>query len=223
MFYVIQKFLGDTIGGLEKVDRWLPYVKAGSTPENDLQHSLSTVLLTILVLELLEQIPPNINYDPYEVLACAALHDLGEINVGDTIYKRKDLFSVRYEHESFMCQISSMPEKLRHRLHHLYMIQYQNNNHELTDHLEMTIDDTTKGSGIVFDFVERTGYLIYAIGEYNNSTNNIALLVQVLRNQIEHIKGLLNILPAGRLIFTDSLLQWMEDILKSNCNMHIEK
>lgn len=172
MFYVIQKFLEDTINGLERVDRWLPYVKAGSTPENDLQHSLSTVLLTILILELLEQTPPAIKYDRYEVLVCAALHDLGEINVGDTLYKRKDVSSVRHEHESFMRQIASMPEGLRSRLYHLYMIQYQNN-HEVADYAGVANDDTQKGSGIVFDFVERTSYLLYTIGEYKKSTKMI--------------------------------------------------
>jgi len=102
------------------------------------------------------------------------------------------------------------------------MIQYQNN-HEVADYAEVANDDTQKGSGIVFDFVERTGYLLYAIGEYKKSTNNIALLVQVLRNQVEHIKELLDVLPAGRRIFTDSLLEWMENILESNRGMHIEQ
>lgn len=221
MFYVIERFLRETIVGLESVSRWQPYVDAGSTPENDLQHSLSTVFLTILVLELLKQDPPNIKYCEYEVLACAALHDLGEINVGDTIYKRKNKSSVRREHESFTQQTLTLPAEIRERVRDLYMIQYQNGTTVTGSNIAS--DDTKKGSGLVFEFIERTGYLLYAIGEYNRSKKNIGLLVQVLRNQIEHIKRLLVLFPAGRRIFSDALIEWMEGILESNRDKHIEK
>ena len=221
IFHAIGKFLEDSVSGLEMVDRWQSYVQEGSAPENDLQHSLSTVLLAILVLELLDEQPSDIEYDRYKVLACAALHDLGEINVGDTLYKKKNHDSFSLEQESFSQQIRALPERLRASLHDIYMIQYHNISSE--PKFLNAESNIQMGSGTIFEFVERTGYLIYAIGEYDKSDKNIGLLVQVIRNQLGHIKKLLEFIPVGRRIYTNSLLSWMERIEIENRGKYLEE
>ncbi|WAK01001.1 YfbR-like 5'-deoxynucleotidase [Methylobacter sp. YRD-M1] len=206
----IEDFLRNTISGLESVIRWKPYLKLGATEENDLQHSFSTVILSIFVLEILRQEPPQLSYDPYSVLACAALHDLGEINVGDTIYKKKTETSSELEINSYKAQISNLPDYLRNRLLYLYSLQ--------TD-----VSEEERGNAIVFEFIERTGYILYALGEYKKSDKNIVLLIQVLRNQLTHIDNLLLILPCCRQIFTDSIMSLFKNMLDQYQDKFIEK
>jgi 5'-deoxynucleotidase YfbR-like HD superfamily hydrolase len=216
MFDDIEEFISNTITGLEDVIRWLPYTKIGVSKENDLQHSFSTVLLTILILEILDKTPPNINYDKYKILACSALHDLGEINVGDTLYKNKSSDSVNKELESYKQQINFLPDQLKFRLLDLYSVQLIQPN-------EIDSNSADFGNAVIFDFIERTGYLLFAMGEYKKSTENIVLLVQVIRNQLESIKELLNILTACRIIFPESLISWMEQVMIENEGKFIEK
>ena len=215
MFYDIEHFLNNSIKGLEDIIRWKPYIKMGISKENDLQHSFSTVLLAILVLEILEEDPPLIKYNKYEILACSALHDLGEINVGDTLYKYKTLESISNELESYNQQINCFPEYLKVKLFRLYTMQLINFN-------EVNFESSDLGNAIIFNFIERLGYLLFAMREYKKSKNNIVLLIQVIRNQLEQIKETLKILEACRKIFTDDFLHWLEELLIENNGKFIE-
>lgn len=215
MFYEIEEFITNSIRGLEDVIRWLPYTEMGVSKENDLQHSFSTVLLTILVLEILDESPPPIKYDKYKILACAALHDLGEINVGDTLYKKKTITSINNEIESYKRQISFFPDQLKFKLLGLY-------NTQLINFDEIDFKDSEVGNAIIFNFIERLGYLLFAVSEYKKSEDNIILLVQVIRNQLEPIKSLLKILDTCKNIFTDSFLNWLEKVIVENNEKFIE-
>ena len=204
----IQEFKRNTIIGLEKVQRWEQYVKLGATKENDLQNSFSKVILTIIVLEILKKEPPTINYDPYSILACAALHDFGEIGIGDTIYKNKTETTTKLEAESYILQINRFPKYMRDDLLNLYLLQYS------------SADQS--GNTIIFELVERTGYIFYAIGEYKKSKENIFMLVQVLRNQLEYIKRLLIIMPGCRQIFNDKIMTRFDEILTQYDGQFVE-
>lgn len=204
----IDDFLRNTITGLESVFRWEHYVKLGATKENDLQHSFSTVVLTILVLEILRNDSPSISYDPYQILACAALHDFGEIGVGDTIYKNKTEETPNQELESYQLQISKFPDQIKDRLLEIYSCQYR--------------CPDQPGNTIIFEFIERTGYIIYALSEYKRSKDNIFMLVQVLRNQLEHIKRILNIIPGCKILFTDQVISDFETILTAHDGLYLE-
>lgn len=206
----IEEFLRNTILGLEGVVRWKPYLDLGATKENDLQHSFSTVILTILILEILRNAPPpQLSYDPYSILACAALHDLGEIGVGDTLYKKKTETSSELEFNSYKVQLSKLPDDLRNKLLYLYSLQYNSSDNE-------------SGNSVIFEFIERTGYILYALGEYNKSEDNILLFIQVLRNQLDHINRLLLVLPCCKQIFTDTIMARFMSILDQYQGQFVE-
>lgn len=218
MFVQIDGFLNSVNEGLEGIIRWEKYVKDGATPENDLQHSFSTVLLTILILEVLEQNPPGFEYNKYKILACAALHDVGEINVGDTLYKYKNKVQVSKELDSFSSQVAAFPTPIKKSLKELYLLQYKPSDGIFSDNEPAH----TNGEALIFEFIERSGYLLYAVHEYEKNMANVKLLVQVIRNQKLPLLKLLDELPAGRNIFTDDFLSWMDSILEEHQNEYIE-
>jgi hypothetical protein len=219
MFLELQHFLRDTVAGLAGVERWKPYVDAGAAPENDLEHSFSMVPWSIIVLELFDQDPPDIAYNKYEVRACAALHDMGEIGVGDTLYRQKNHSRIEQNRVSHLHQILHLFGAITSRVYMLYVAQY-GHPAGLRDEGEAAYSYTSNSLG--FEFLERTGYLLYAAGEYQASGKNIPLLVQVLRNQLARLEELLDILPAGRRIFTDPVLEWMTDMLRQSSGTHFD-
>ena len=204
----IEEFLRNTILGLEKVQRWEHYAKLGATKENDLQHSFSAVILTIIVLEILRNESPSISYDPYCILACSALHDFGEIGVGDTIYKKKTKETPVLEAESYICQINKFPTYMKDKLLNLYLLQYNSADQP--------------GNTVIFEFIERAGYILYALGEYKRSEHNIYILVQVLRNQLGHLQRLLELIPGCKQIFTDAIMTQFDAILTKHDGKFIE-
>jgi hypothetical protein len=141
-------------------------VEADATPENELEHSVSMVLLPIIALELFDRDPPDITYSKYEVLACAALHDKGEIGVSDTFYRKKNHSSIEQERVSYLHQISHLPRAIKRRRYSLYMAQY-GDPAGVGDEGEAAYSYTS--NSLVFEFIERTGYLLYATGEYQAS------------------------------------------------------
>jgi hypothetical protein len=221
MFHAIKQFLRESIDGLESVERWSAYVRNGAArAENDLQHTLETVLLALVVLEALESEPPAFQYDRYDVLACAAVHDLGEIVAGDTLYRQKTRQTEEHERSVMQTHLSRLPGHIAVSILDYYEVQYGRSPRD--NFRKGGPRDARRGSQLVFELIERTGYLLYAIGEFERSESNIRLLVQVARNQYEPLLALLELIPAGRRIFPDDILHGLAQVLEEYRGLFLE-
>jgi len=82
---------------------------------------------------------------------------------------------------------------------------------------------TKRGNRLVFEFIERTGYILYALGEHRKSDENIPLLVHVLRNQLTWIEELLRIFPSAGIIFPDPIIAQLKEVLSEHSGKYIER
>ena len=98
---------------MEKSIRWKKYFKRGEArQENTLQHSYKASLLACIVLENEEEYCRNhglpVTFDKGLVLESVILHDLGEIEEGDTVYIDKTADGDRKEQNYFLALITSL-------------------------------------------------------------------------------------------------------------------
>jgi len=86
-FAHLEWFFWDLISGLQKFKRWGNHPK--NTPEDVLQHTTKTTILTMFVI-FLERKYGRITFDPFTVLAMSVIHDWGEGKTGEITHVVKN-------------------------------------------------------------------------------------------------------------------------------------
>ncbi len=205
---------------MEDVLRWEKYVKADEArAENSLQHSYKASLLATRVLDN-EKKHSNEAFDSYIVLKAIILHDLGEIETGDTVYIDKTGEGDKREYEFFKKLISSLPDDIKADLYLAYNIQNaeKNNISDITTKLKEEYPVEIK----LFEAIERLGYLVFAYREFRRE-GKPKILVQTLRNQHNHLVRLANELPGfGSTFYTSETQDSVESFLKEYKGQFIE-
>jgi 5'-deoxynucleotidase YfbR-like HD superfamily hydrolase len=215
---------------MERIPRWAKYVALGASAENDLQHSFSASLLAIIVIETLRDKAPQWSFDPYAVLACVVIHDLGETVVGDTHYIDKTPQKDRAEFDAFAAMLEPFPEAIRRRLEDIYLLQYRTtrstlpNSHMIDDVRPSPFPDHPDSSreALVFDSIERLGYLLYAYREYRERAD-LTLMLQVCRHQHSELLRLSGIIPAfGDCFYPEPLRSQIHSLLINYESQYLE-
>lgn len=85
-------FFWELIAGLQKFKRWGNHPK--NTPEDVLQHTKKTVVLTMFAI-FLERRYSKLTFDPFTVLAMSVVHDWGEGKAGEITSVVKNDFRVK--------------------------------------------------------------------------------------------------------------------------------
>lgn len=203
------KFLTETTDGMERIQRWTKYVAQGARPENDLQHTFSATLLAVIMIETLRQETDHVPvFDAYSVLAGVVLHDLGETVVGDTHYIDKSDDIDQREIDAFTAMTECFGGRLRTTLIELFTSQFATRQSDTAA--------LCSAEALVFDAIERYGYLLYAYREYHQN-GQLPLLVQVLRNQQARLSELAVLLPTfGVAFYTPKLDAAVTRFLKTH-------
>lgn len=217
---VLGKYLSGIQGGMESVPRWEKYVAMGATPENDLQHTFTASQLAVYVIESLSC---DNDMDRYLVLKSVLLHDLGEVTTRDTHYIDKDGSQDLAEIAAFVEQISIFPYDIRQNYLKGFLLQFVSERARIDrtslGHLpevQRVLDEllvTHYVEGLMFEAIERYGYILYAYREYIQR-NDIAILLQVLRHQHPALCALAEELPgfADR-FYPETLMRGVDDFL----------
>lgn len=213
------------------VERWENYRHIGGS-ENSLQHSLRDLHLVSLISDLEERegFTPDVDF----LFRAFILHDMGEIDLGDTLYKDKTLKREQEEYEKFCQLISFLSPKERKEWRYYYLGQYIRFTPEASQErfrnmrpfplpvLE-ELQERYEHEGKIFDAAERIGYLLYAVHCFTNR-HQIAPLIQVLRHQHRHLVRLSEELSSvGRYIYTPRVVSWAEDLLRNYEGVYLEK
>lgn len=220
MMKVITEFTLYSSDKLGEEIRWGKYLPLGIRRESVLSHSYSSSLLAIIVLNILEDTPPDFEYDPYKLLSCVILHDLGEIDCGDTLYKDKSDSNDRCEYSAFKKLISQLPASLQDKLVAQYSLQFDE---KMKKSLEIQLLKDGIGNQWLYEFIERTGYIMFAIDAYEQNDKALPLLLQVMRNQLTRVESLLTKIPQMRLIITNEFINWSKELLQDYSNEHLER
>lgn len=210
------------MGGLWSVKRWENYRHIGG-PENSLQHSLRDLHLVSLLCDLEKE--DNSTPDLGFLFPAFTLHDMGEIGLGDTLYKDKTLEREQEEYKKFCQLITFLSPQEQEKWRYHYLGQYIRFPLEVSrERFKNTIlsplpileelQTKYKHEGKIFDAAERIGYLLYAVHCFTNHYR-IDPLIQVLRNQHHHLVRLSSELPSvGKYIYPPGVIRWAEDLLK---------
>lgn len=206
---------------LQDVIRWKKYVNSEEAmKENSLQHSYKAALLALKVLENEKKYSEK-PFDAYLVLKAIILHDLGEIEAGDTVYIDKNEEGEKHEYNFFRQLTSSLPEHIKKELHVAYHLQYSNKPgfSDTSDKLNEEYPMEAK----LFEAIERIGYVIFAYREYVRR-NKEKIFVQVLRNQHTHLVNLAKELPGfGKIFYTEEMQHNIDEFLKGYDGKYIEQ
>jgi hypothetical protein len=148
------------------------------------------------------------------------MHDLGEITCGDTHYKEKDGSEEKCEYLSFRRLVSQMPVDLQKQLIDQYSIQFDTESRAM---LKIKQQGKNNGNQLLYEFIEKIGYIFFAVREYEQNQETLPLLLQVLRNQLEHIENLLTKIPQMKRLVTDDFLLWAKELLKEHKDKYLEE
>ncbi len=210
---------------MEKVGRWDKYVEnEEAKPENTLQHTYKAALLSILIIDnekryILEN--GGSNFDDYLVLKAILLHDLGEIDAGDTLYIDKNLKADLEEITGFEKLISDLSKDSKKDLFLAYTLQYigKAGHERVTPELEEKYHYEIR----LFDAIERLGYVIFAYRQFRRDGNE-KILVQTLRNQHHILARLSEELPGfGNRFYTPEIRQSLEEFIGQYDGKFIEQ
>lgn len=216
IFDNLDKFLSKSLE-IEKIIRWEKYFKTGkSKKENSLQHSYVASLLALIVLDNEmnnSEIPPN----SYLVLKSIILHDLGEIEEGDTVYIDKNEEGDKREYEFFKNLVDNLPENNKESFILAYNLQNTNKNF-------LKFDKNKYNKEIkLFEAIERLGYLLFGYNEYTKY-NREEIFVQILRHQHKHLVRLSKELPRfGKTFYNGDIRESIEKFLEKYEGKYIEK
>ena len=205
---------------MEKVTRWGKYFeRGGCRKENTLQHSYKTSLLATIILE--NEKKYQTDFDPYIVLKATVLHDLGEIEEGDTEYVFKTIQGDRREREFFGKLIKPLGQEIGEGLQKAYDIQTigKKGFEEITGNM----GEKYKKEALLFETIERYGYIIFAYRQYRRDGKE-EILVQTLRNQHKKLKLLSERLPGFKeMFYTQRMHESIISFIKSYDGRYIEE
>lgn len=194
----IASFLDRARDGLTSHTRWDHYrPMLAVRRETILEHTFDTVALAIVVCDALSVGTSAGVFDPYRVLACAAVHDIGESVRGDIAYFKRDESDGRFERDVFSSLISELPPSTAISLQRHFNLQFIATEASSTTDLD-------RATAQVFEFIERFGYLCFTIAEARRDASLLPLLEQVSARQLARIEQLLIQLPELEVLFPRS-------------------
>lgn len=217
--------------GLWTIERWVNYRDIGGS-ENGLQHSHRDSHGVSLLCDL-ERKEGN-NADKGFLFPVFFLHDMGEIGLGDTLYKDKSLSRERQEYENFCQLIGFLSPEEQDKWKYYYLGQYIRFDPEVNkERFENTIpsplpilkelQEKYSYEGKIFDAAERIGYLLYAVHCFTDCYQ-IDPLIQVLRHQHQHLVRLSFELPSvGKYIYPQRVQSWAESLLERYEGFYLEE
>jgi 5'-deoxynucleotidase YfbR-like HD superfamily hydrolase len=205
---------------MEKVIRWGKYHDAGKArKENTLQHSYTASLLATAILE--NEKTYSTDFDPYLVLKATLLHDLGEIKEGDTLYDYKNHGGDLREYGFFKQMMETLPKMTRQEMERAYVLQHLGK--KGFERETKRLGKKYKAEKMLFDAIERYGYLLFAYGEYKRSGRE-EIFVHVLRNQIDKLAELSDRLQGfGKIFYTADMHQQFKEFLKGYEGRYTQK
>lgn len=220
--------------GLWNVERWENYRHIGGS-ENSLQHSLRDCHLVLLLCKFEEEegYTPDLGY----LFPSFILHDMGEIDLGDTLYKDKTLSREREEYRRFCQLITFLSPQEQEKWRYYYLGQYirfdaKTNEERFKDvtpsplPILRELQSKYLHEGKIFDAAERLGYLLYAVHCFTTSKRieRIVPLIQVLRNQHKHLVRLSQELPGfGKYIYHRGVRSWTKTLWRSHEGLYLEE
>ncbi|MEX2515275.1 MAG: hypothetical protein WD335_04070 [Candidatus Paceibacterota bacterium] len=195
----------------DKVGRWEKYRKAGNTRSQSVsQHVTSAIASTLLVLKpLLWQ--RQLEFDGELLSDAVAVHDIGEIyhldedSENDVLYENKSNDKDLKEYHKFLSiydrfiedeKIEREKERVGPQfgyIHEVYLLQYARSNpSNFPDEARKIMEKLWKEKPVtvlLFELVERLGYVQYAYEQYKHH-NNVCIFVQVVNSQGPHLDKL---------------------------------
>lgn len=193
-----------------KVGRWSGYE---GRSQSTAQHIASAVAVTApVVSELLKQ--GGVSFDEVLLLKAVAIHDVGEVyhlddgNDTDTLYQDKSIAHDLKEYRKFLeiydgfkspgnedsLYFFSADQRVFNSLHQAYLLQHALRDisrfaDEACEVMEYLRENKTN-SALIFNLIERIGYIQYAYEQYV-CEDNMRILVQTLNAQGPHIDALM--------------------------------
>lgn len=215
--------------GLPQVMRWSKYHQENGQPrtrkQDSLQHSHSIAVLGHIFCH---KIRGYILLDEILLHRALLIHDHGEGEIlRDTHYVDKSENGDLDEYCAFVKCYSSLPEDLFAEFHRSFLLQFAWRNpisfpweaRVIMNELAMTHASECHA----FDAIERWDYILYAVEQFIDF-GNAKILVQTMRNQMNHMDRIVEELPGfGDRIWTNSIRSSFVDLLARHDGFWIEQ
>ncbi len=233
-------FLEQAHTGLDTIQRWGKYNEVGMfRKQSSFEHTLDTVFLTLLVIEKIDPHYPSL--DKYALLACATLHELGEIklkttDVGDVLYddKNNNNDGILPELDIFFRFFDKAlnNDELTGKSLPLYLLQY-NHDKEKTDELskdqrvfehDKFILQRYSLEAKIFEGIERLGYIYDLTRQYNQTPEeSFSLLLKVLKNQYLQLSIYSKEIKGFDFFYSKQTHEAIVKLLKKHSDMDVNK
>lgn len=204
---------------LPGVIRWSKYSNTekdgGARVQNSLQHSYS---LTILGRVITHKLKPYVSIDESLLMTALLVHDHGEGEIQkDTLYIDKTVKGDVDEYIAFQKRYGSLGVDLYAEFERAFLLQFALKDSSAfpvsARDIMKDISSQNRNECLMFDGVERIDYLLYAVEQYMDRSNE-KILVQTLRHQVSHLDRLAGELTGfGEAIWTQDLRKSLQDFL----------
>lgn len=168
---------------LASVVRWSRWVRSGSEKENVLEHTFSQAFITILLCEELRRCGRISHQQSYRALACAIIHDIGEVEYGDKLDYLKTANDEKNERLYLYEYLEWLDENVREEIIDIYDVQ---EGAKRDDDVEVQNIENQ-----VFGLAEKLCYFMYALRQFDQdpcSENAQDLMHHVSRRQAEGLQ-----------------------------------
>lgn len=168
---------------LSSITRWSKWVKRGSEKETVLEHTFSQAFVTILLCEELKRNNRISDEQAYNALACALVHDIGEMEYGDKLDYKKTSRDEERERSFIYQYLSSIDSSLLEAIISIYDVQEGAKRDD--DINRQRVENQ------IFGLAEKTCYFMYALRQYQRepkSENSRDLWYHVFRRQSGGLK-----------------------------------
>lgn len=226
----IQKVWHNPQVNLPEVVRWKNYCgtkdSGGARTQNSLQHTHSISRLCDIFIVLLR---PYVQLDESLLKTVVSVHDEGEGEIGmDTLFIDKSESIDLLEYKGFLGLYGGLRKELFDYFHKAFLLQFALKNpanfpeearSEMRSLAEHYSDECH-----VFDTIERFDYVLYALEQFQERGNEVAL-VQTLRNQVPKLNQLADNtnIGIGEVIWTADIRDWAERFIRDREGKWIEQ
>lgn len=210
--------------GYEKIVRWKDYLKENPNlrRQTNLEHIVSVSFLFDYFLNFgsLAQF-----FDRELVRLAIQVHEIGEIDHGDTLYHNKKKDGHIAELKSFLSFLDSMPELgtvNRKRFIESFLLQFATDSSidfilfGLDTNIQDIFEDLKDSRGFeakVFNALERYDYFLYAFESFQ-VCKDVVILTHVLRNQKHHLDRYVDEISQFNKFWTPEIQDFSVEFLK---------
>jgi len=210
--------------GLPEVERWSVHASQGSDhggirKQNSLQHSYSITLLGSMLIRSSREYIAGL--DEILLLNSLLVHDHGEGELGrDIVAINKNENADLEEYNAFCSRFKQLPKYLFNFYHEAFLLQFAlakpNSFPPKARSVMAYLKKFKKMECLLFEFIERWDYLVYALEQYSIRGNE-RILVNVLRPQSKRFNQLAKEIPGAReLVWTKEAENWANNFLSKH-------